>query len=108
MITNLDSLLRACPLKEATLRLPGTVETILLRELTLADRAEHLERNKENPDYLRSAAWLVARSCPALTDDDIEGLISGLSLETIKYRSGEVMRLSGMLAKDAVEEEVKN
>jgi hypothetical protein len=107
MITNLDDLKRACPLKEVEVAIPCTNETIRLRELTLADRADHLERNKETVDFVRSAAWLVARSCPNLKDDDIDGVAS-LGFEVVKHLSQEVLRVSGMLAPDAVEEEVKN
>jgi hypothetical protein len=107
MIANLEALKRACPLKEVVVGIPGTDETILLRELTLADRADHLERNKETADFVRSAAFLVARSCPSLTDADIDGVAS-LGFEVVKHLSQEVLRISGMLVADAVEEEVKN
>ena len=107
MITDLNALLRACPLKEVTVAIPGTDETIRLRELTLADQADYMDRNKDTQDFVRSAAFLVARSCPDLKDADIDGVAS-LSFEVVKFLSEEVLRLSGMLKKAPVEDEVKN
>lgn len=107
MITNIDALKKACALRTLVVEIPGTGETVTMRELSVKDRADHIRMAKENPDdYMHMAAFLAARSCDGLTDNDIPSLME-LGADHVQFLSTQALKLSGLL-KDAVEEEVKN
>lgn len=107
MITNIEALKKACALRTLTVEIPGTGETVTLRELSVKDRSDHLKMAKDKPDdYMHQSAFLVARSCDGLTNDDIPALME-LGAEHVQFLSTQVLKLSGLL-NGAVEEEVKN
>lgn len=107
MITNIDALKKACALRTLTVEIPGTGESVTLRELTVKDRADHMSMARDNPDdYMGMTAFLVARSCEGLTDDDIPALME-LGADHVQFLSTQVLKLSGLMS-GAVEEEVKN
>lgn len=107
MINSIDALKKACALRSLVVEIPGTSESVTLRELSVKDRSDHLKMAKDSPDdYMHMAAFLVARSCDGLTDADIPALME-LGAEHVQFLSTQVLKLSGLL-NGAVEEEAKN
>lgn len=107
MINSIAALKAACPIKQIEVNIGDTEEKIVLRELTVADRGEHSRLAKEKPDdYLYLACFLVARSCPDLSDNDIDELLT-LGAKHIETLSLEVCKISGLLP-DSIEDAAKN
>lgn len=106
MINNIEALKKACAVRSLVVEIPGTGESVTLRELSVKDRSDHLKMAKDTPDHMHQTAFLVARSCEGLTDDDIPELME-LGADHVQFLSTQVLKLSGLLKTD-IEEEVKN
>lgn len=107
MITGLDAFKTACARPTEEVQIEGTDQTIQLQALSVQDRSDHRKVAAEKPDdFFYLAAWLVARSCPHFSDNDIEELMQ-LDSKHIESLSIKVCEISGMLPTSA-EDELKN
>lgn len=74
-----------------------------IRELSLAERRAVLDASGNDYPAEVIAAYTVALSCPAFTEDDVEKLIESVRPEILLAASARIFQLSGMIGESKTE-----
>ena len=109
MIESKESLFGRFEKKKIVLSIPDVEDSeMAFHAFSVRDKSDYQKLHKERSDepaYI--ACFVIARSCPFLNDDDIDGLLDNLSLDAVNYFSLEILRLSGMISDSAEDAEKK-
>lgn len=92
---NKDKFFEKAGFRSVTFKKDGT--SIVLRELSLAQRRTILECKEGDYPVEAIAALTVAMSCPEFTENDVEALVEQVRPEILVAAAEEVFLLSGMI-----------
>lgn len=107
MITNKEDFFKAAAYKSKEVPLPDREGTLMLRELSGADRDKVLQVQQSGEKAMVVLATAVALSAEFLDESDVPALLNSCSEKVISALSSEVLELSKM-GSQALEEAQKN
>jgi hypothetical protein len=107
MITTKAQFLKAAKRKSRQVDFPGAKDKITLHELTLAQRNQVVEFQRQEKSHIEVLALVVALSASFLDENDVPSLVEKCSDRTIQLLSSVVIDMSGM-GSDSDEEAEKN
>lgn len=107
MINTKAKFLKAAQRKTIQVEFPGSKEKITLQELTLAQRLQIVDAQRQEKPTMEVLALAVALSADFLTEKDVPDIVDQCSEKALQSLSSAVIELNGM-APESVEEAEKN